>query len=113
MLSLEDLRFFAIVARSSTLAGAARALDVTPPAVTQRLRQLELRLKVRLLDRSTRHLVLTDEGKILAARGGAVIADIEAITETLANRRGTVMGHLRIVAPFGFGRRYVAPIVAA
>jgi DNA-binding transcriptional LysR family regulator len=102
-----------MVARSRTLAAAARALDVTPPAVTQRLRQLETRLKVQLLDRSTRHLVLTDEGEILAAHGLKVIANVDEIAETLAARRGTVAGHLRIVAPFGFGRRFVAPIAAA
>lgn len=113
MLSLEDLRFFTTVARSRTLAAAARELDVTPPAVTQRLRQIEARLKVRLLDRSTRHLVLTDEGEVLATRGLAILADIDDITDTLATRRGAVRGHLRIVAPFGFGRRFVAPVVAA
>lgn len=112
MLSLDDLRFFTMVARSRTLAAAARALDVTPPAVTQRLRQLESRLKVRLLDRSTRHLALTDEGEMLAARALPVIAELDELTETLAARRGTVAGHLRIVAPFGFGRRFVAPLVA-
>lgn len=112
MLSLDDLRFFVVIARSRTLAEAARALDVSAPAVTQRLSQLEKRLKVRLLDRSTRHLVLTDEGDLLAVRGPAILAGVEDITETLATRRGTVTGHLRIVASFGFGRRFVAPVVA-
>lgn len=113
MLSIEDLRFFAIVARSRTLAATARTLDVTPPAVTQRLRQLEAKLKVQLVDRSTRHLALTQEGEILAAYGLKAIANIDEITEILAARRGTVAGDLRIVTSFGFGRRYVAPVVAA
>src|SRR5688500_5378860 len=104
MLSVEDLRFFAMVARSPTLAAAARALDVSPSAVTQRLRQLEARLKVRLVDRSTRRLVLTDEGELLAERGRAVVGAVEEITEALPTRRGSVTGRLRVVAPFGFGR---------
>lgn len=63
MITAEDLRFFSIIAVSRSLAAAARQLDVTPPAVTQRLRQLETKLQVRIVDRSTRHLRLTDEGE--------------------------------------------------
>src|SRR5690606_3818869 len=75
--------------------------------------QLEKRLKVQLLDRSTRHLVMTDEGEMLAARAKSIISGVDEIVEALATRRGTVAGHLRVVAPFGFGRRFVAPVVAA
>jgi DNA-binding transcriptional LysR family regulator len=112
MISLEDLRFFAVVARHPTLAAAARSLDVSPSAVTQRLRQLEARLRVRLVDRSTRRLVLTDEGELLAERGIAVLGAADEIAEALATRRGAVTGLLRVVAPFGFGRRYVASAAA-
>ncbi len=112
MLSTEDLRFFGLIARSPTLAAAARALGVTAPAVSQRLRELEARLKVRLLDRSTRHLSLTGEGKLLAERGEAVLADIGQITDAIAARRSTVSGHLRVAASFGFGKRFVAPVAA-
>jgi DNA-binding transcriptional LysR family regulator len=111
MLSLEDLRFFSMVASLPTLAAAARALDVTPPAVSQRLRQLETRLRVHLVDRSTRRLTLTGEGELLAQRGRYVLGEMDDITETLAIRRGTVGGHLRVATSFGFGRRFVAPIV--
>ncbi len=112
MISTDDLRFFAIVAESTSLAAAARALDVSPPAVTQRLRLLEERIGVRLIDRSTRHLTLTDEGELVSTRGRGLIAEVDDLAETLASRRGTVTGHLRIAAPFGFGRRFVAPAAA-
>lgn len=112
MLSTDDLCFFVTVATSVSLAAAARALGVTPPAVTQRLRQLETRLGVRLVDRSTKQLSLTDEGELLVARGRVVIREVENITETLASRTGVVKGHLRVAAPFGFGRRYVAAAAA-
>jgi DNA-binding transcriptional LysR family regulator len=113
MLTLDDLRFVAVVAQSTTLAAAARELDVTPPAVTQRLRQIEDRLKVRLVDRSTRRLVLTDEGELVVASARPVLEAVSDLEESLASRRGAVAGHLRVVAPFGFGRRYVAPVVSA
>lgn len=113
MLSSEDLAFFAVVATSVSLAESARRLDVTPPAVTQRLRALEARVGVRLVDRSGRRLGLTDEGA-LVARHGIVVADaIEALSEALADRRNAVTGHLRIAAPHGFGRAHVAPVVDA
>ncbi|MBM3962386.1 MAG: LysR family transcriptional regulator, partial [Planctomycetes bacterium] len=68
MLSSEDLRFFALLARQGNLAAAARALGVTPPAVTQRLQALEARVGLRLLDRSTRRA--HRRGRAAARRGG-------------------------------------------
>lgn len=112
MFSIEDLRFFGLIARSTSLAAAARALGVTASAVSQRLRELETRLKVRLVDRSSRHLRLTDEGKLFLERGEAVLADIGQIADELTARRRTVSGHLRVAASFGFGGRFVAPVVA-
>ncbi|TGD96615.1 LysR family transcriptional regulator [Methylobacterium nonmethylotrophicum] len=113
MLNTDDLRFFAAIADAPSLAAASRALDVSPPAVTQRLRALEERLGVHLVDRAGRHLALTDEGELLAERGRAVLESLGDLDEALAARRGQVVGHLRIVAPLGFGRRHVAPVAAA
>ena len=113
MIDADDLRFFAAVAASPSLAAAARGLNVSPPAVTQRLRALEGRLRVHLVDRSGRGLTLTDEGELLAERGRAVLGALDDLNDALAERRGEVTGHLRVVAPLGFGRRYVAPVVAA
>ncbi|MEA3082450.1 MAG: hypothetical protein QOC89_147 [Paraburkholderia sp.] len=112
MISSEDLHFFITVTTSDSLADAARKLDVTPPAVTQRLRSLEKRLGMRLIDRSGRHLVLTDEGELFAVHARRICDDIGNLSDTLASRRGTVAGHLRVIAPLGFGQRYVAPAVA-
>ncbi len=112
MVSTEDLRFFVVLSGSSSLSAAARSLDVTPPAVTQRLRLMEERLGVRLLYRTRGRMVLTDEGRALAERGREILDELSNLADTLAARRGTVSGNLFIVAPFGFGRRYVAPLVA-
>lgn len=113
MISSDDLRFFNVVAQSASLAEAARRLDVTPPAVTQRLRALEERIGIRLLDRSGRKTVLTDEGALVASHGTIVAEAMEALTEALAQRKKVVAGHLRIAAPHGFGRLHVAPVVDA
>src|SRR5882762_765941 len=112
MISSEDLRFFVTLAASTSLAAAARSLNVTPPAVTQRLRLIEERLGLRLVDRSGRRMVLTDEGDHLAGGGRRILDEIEELAHTLAARRAVVSGHLRVVAPPGFGRRYIAPAAA-
>lgn len=112
MISAADLDFFDIIARSPSLAAAAREMGVSPSAVTQRLQDLEKRVGVRLLERSARRITLSDEGELLATRGRSISDDLAALGETLAARRGVVAGHLRVVAPLGFGRRYVAPVAA-
>ncbi|HAR16170.1 MAG TPA: LysR family transcriptional regulator, partial [Bradyrhizobium sp.] len=65
MISTDDIRFFMAIAAARSLAAAARALDVTPSAVSQRLQSLEQRLGVQLVSRSARRLTLTDEGELL------------------------------------------------
>jgi DNA-binding transcriptional LysR family regulator len=112
MLAIDDIRFFQILARAGSLVAAARELNVSPPAVTQRLQQIESRYGVRLVDRSTRRMRLTDEGELMYEKGASICAEADALLEMLAARSGAVTGHLRISAPFGFGRRYLAPLVA-
>lgn len=111
MISTDDLAFFHMVASCSSLAGAARRLNVTPPAVTQRLRTLEAKVGVKLIDRTSRGLSLTDEGELIASEGAMIIGAIDDLAERLASRTNQVRGHLRVAAPYGFGRRHVAPIV--
>lgn len=113
MLTSEDLAFFAVLTSSKSLAESARKLNVTPPAVTQRLRALEEKVGVRLIDRSGRHLRLTEEGSLVASHSLLVSDALESLAEALADRKGAVRGHLRVAAPHGFGRLYVAPVVEA
>lgn len=112
MLAPADLEFFAVVARTPSLAAAARALDVTPSAVTQRLQDLERRVGVRLLERRGRRPTLTAEGELLMSEGEKIGGLLAALHEQLASRRGEVAGPLRVLAPFGFGRHHIAPLVA-
>jgi DNA-binding transcriptional LysR family regulator len=111
MLQLSDLDFFSTLAQSSSLAAAARALNVSASAVTQRLQDLERRVGARLIDRGSRKVVLTDEGEMLAQRGAAINDAVGELSDALTRRDDVVRGRLRVVAPFGFGRAHVAPIV--
>jgi DNA-binding transcriptional LysR family regulator len=65
----DDLHLFNVLTKSETLAECARKLDATPPAVTKRLRVLEERIGVRLIDRVGRKITLTEEGPLVASHG--------------------------------------------
>jgi len=107
-----DLAFFCLLARQPSLAAAAQALGVTPPAVSRRLAALEGRLGVRLLNRTTRRLSLTAEGERYLEEGEAILRDLERLERSLAAARETPRGLLRINDTFGFGRRHLAPAIA-
>lgn len=113
MADTSDLAFFSLLARQPSLAGAAQMLGVTPPAVSRRLAALEKRLAVRLLNRTTRRLSLTPEGERYLEDGEQILRDIETLEHSLAASRQTPRGRLRINATFGFGRRHLAPLIAA
>jgi DNA-binding transcriptional LysR family regulator len=107
-----DLRFFVTLTESRTLAEAARRMDVTASAVSQRLRQLENRLGVQLVQRSTRRFNLTDEGELFYTRALSLLAELDALIDSLRARSGEVGGTLQVCGPLGFGRQYLAEALA-
>jgi len=109
----DDLSFFVLLARKGSLSAAARDLDITPPAATKRLAQLEQRLGVRLVNRTTRSLSLTPEGELYLAHAAKILSDIREMEEQIAGARAAPKGLLRINATLGFGRTTVAPVVSA
>jgi len=108
---VSDLEFFNQLVKQGSLAALARELGVTPPAITARLAQLEKRLGVRLLNRTTRRLSVTHEGEIYLATGARLLEELLELEQTVSSSRGTPKGLLRINATFGFGRRHVAPAI--
>ena len=106
-----DLNLFALVARHRNLAAAARELGVTPPAVSKRLAQLERRLGVRLMNRTTRRLSLTPEGELYLSSGSRLLGELLELEQLVARSRGEPTGLLRVNASFGFGRARIAPAV--
>jgi DNA-binding transcriptional LysR family regulator len=107
-----DLRFLMILREHASLLEAARSMGLTPSAVSQRLQQIERGLDVHLIDRSSRKLRFTEEGELLCQRGVGVIQEFDALLEEVRSRRGGMVGTLRINAPLGFGRRYIAAAAA-
>ncbi len=111
MIALEDLRFVVALNRTGSLSAAARALDVTPPALSMRLKKLEAGLRVNLVIRNSRGLRFTPEGEQLVHEAQSLLARVDGLAESVTG--GGFAGPLRVVAPFGFGRIHVAPVIAS
>ncbi|MBV7485500.1 LysR family transcriptional regulator [Bordetella sp. BOR01] len=110
--AMSDLAFFSLLVKHGNLSAAARELGLTPPAVSTRLANLERRLGVRLLNRTTRRVSVTQEGELYLAEGGRILADLEALERNVASARAQPRGLLRLNATFGFGRAHIVPAVS-
>jgi len=112
MIHPSELTFFTTLVKAGSLSAAARELGLTTSSVSKRLAQMEERLGVILLNRTTRRLSLTDEGEIYLADAGRILHEIEDMERRVTGGRAVPRGVLRVNAPLGFGRSYVAPIVS-
>ncbi len=110
--ALSDLAFFSLLVKHGNLSAAARELGLTPPAVSTRLAKLEQRLGVRLLNRSTRRVSVTQEGELYLAEGSRILADLQALERSVSSSRAQPQGLLRLNATFGFGRAHVTPAIS-
>ena len=102
--------FIAIVDRGS-LTAAAEALGSSPPAVVRTLAALESSLRVRLLNRTTRRLSLTEDGRQYLERARRIVADIDEADRSLGSAQDDPAGALSVTAPVLFGQYHVAPAV--
>lgn len=108
-----ELAFFCLLVKQGSLAATARELNLTPPAVSRRLSQLEERLGVRLLNRTTRRISLTSEGEVYFGNAQRILSDIDEMERLVSSSRAAPKGLLRVNAPLGFGRSYIGPAISA
>jgi DNA-binding transcriptional LysR family regulator len=122
---LRAMETFVRIVDGGSLTAAAETLPASLPAVVRLLAALEAELDARLLNRTTRRIALTDEGReyyerckrVLAGIGGEpevakrVLAEVDEAEAALSARRATPKGRLRVTAPVMFGRMHVAPVV--
>jgi DNA-binding transcriptional LysR family regulator len=111
MIQIDDLRLAATLAASPSLSAAARTLNVTPPALSMRLRKLEAGLGMVLALRDARQLRLTPEGENFAREAAALLKQIEDLPGRFRIDDGRLTGVLRLAAPFGYGRCRIAPLI--
>jgi DNA-binding transcriptional LysR family regulator len=112
MITLDDLRFVDALNRAGSLSAAARSLNVTPPALSMRLKKLERSLAINLVVRSSRHIRFTSEGERLVAEAQGLLEQINALPGALSGAGRSLAGRLHVVSSFGFGRIHVAPLIA-
>ncbi|OLL75540.1 Transcriptional regulator, LysR family [Pseudonocardia sp. Ae168_Ps1] len=110
---LDDLRFFTGIAAAGTLTEAARVWGVSVSAVSKRLARLERRLGARLVNRSTRRLTLTDEGRRYAEGAVDVLGRIDDLEDDIGRRSARLHGRIAIHATMGFGRSHLAPLLGS
>jgi DNA-binding transcriptional LysR family regulator len=107
-----SMQTFVRAVDGGSLSAAARALGKSLAAVSRTLSQLEERLGVRLLHRSTRKLTLTEAGAAFYESARRILAEIDEAETALAGGAAAPQGTLTVTAPLLFGRLHVAPIVA-
>ncbi len=112
MAGLDGIEMFVKVVELAGMSAAARATGVAKSSVSREIARLEARLGVRLLQRSTRAIKLTQAGAEYYARCVAIIAEAEAAERAVSQVVQAPRGLLRITATVGFGARYLAPLVA-
>lgn len=105
------MSLFVAVAEQGNLARAGEQLGLSPPAVTRALAQLETRLGVRLLHRTTRRLRLSEAGERYLEDCRRILGELREAEEWLRGEQTAAQGQLQVTAPVLFGQLYVMPVV--
>jgi DNA-binding transcriptional LysR family regulator len=113
MTDLNALVIFAKVAETKSFSGAARRLGMPVSSVSRRIAELEDQLGVRLLDRSTRSLRLTDFGSEVLEHAQRSVEASEAVQRIVSNRQASASGTLRLSAPPNISDTLLSPLVTA
>lgn len=106
----QEMRVFTAVVDAGSFVAAADALGLSKAAVSRYVSELEQRLGVRLLHRTTRKLSLTGEGTVFLARSREILASIEASEAELSTRSESASGLLKVSVPVSFGIQHLAPL---
>jgi DNA-binding transcriptional LysR family regulator len=111
-MDLNDILVFTKVVETRSFTGAAEQLGLPKSTVSRRLAQLEERLGVRLVQRTTRKLALTDIGQAYYERCARIVADVGAAEQLVTDMQATPRGRVRMTAPIDISTRYLGAICA-
>ncbi len=110
-MNLSRIAVFVEVVKQGGFAAAARELDLSAPAVSKHVQALESELGVRLLNRTTRRMVLTEEGGVYYEGARKALDDLNETEQAVMELKSTPSGRVKINAPMSFGREYLtAPL---
>src|SRR5262245_61006197 len=111
-MDLNDIVVFTKVVETKSFTGAADALGLPKSTVSRKLAQLEERLGVRLVQRTTRKLALTEIGEAYYERCSRIVADVASAEQLVTDMQATPRGRLRVTASVDFSTRFIGDIVA-
>lgn len=111
--TIQQMRLVLAIAEYGSLTAAANHLDTSLPTVVRILASTEQHLGVRLFDRTTRRLRITEEGALYIESCRRILSEITDIEDALRDRRSEPVGNLIVTAPVLFGRLHVSPVVNA
>jgi DNA-binding transcriptional LysR family regulator len=109
---LAAMRAFVAIADEGSLTAAAEALDRAPPTMVRTLATLEEHLGARLIQRTTRRMSLTEEGRVYLERCRRILSDVDEAEQAVVSADAEPRGEIRATAPILFGQLHVAPAVA-
>ena len=109
---LEDMELFTEIVRANGITHAADRLNIAPSAVSRRLKDIEARLGVQLMNRTTRQMALTESGRTYLAHAERILADFEEANNDIMRTGADLSGTIRMSAPLSFGISHLAPAVA-
>lgn len=107
----EDMTAFVRIVEAGGIGRAAEQLGVAKSAISRRLVDLEARLGVQLLARTTRRSSLTEAGHSYYRRAQDILADVEELNADLSDAKSKLTGRLKIAAPLSFGVAHLAPVL--
>src|SRR3954465_7000774 len=110
-MDLNDIVVFTKVVETKSFTGAAEQLGLPKSTVSRKLAQLEERLGVRLVQRTTRKLALTDIGQAYYERCARIVSDVAAAEQLVTDMQATPRGRLRVTAPVDLATPYLGPLV--
>lgn len=108
----QEMKVFVAVVDAGSFVKAADDIALSKAAVSRHVADLEARLGVRLLHRTTRKLSLTEEGRTFHARSKALLAEVEEAEAEITARAGHASGQLKVNVPVTFGVLHLAPLWA-
>lgn len=111
--NLNEMGTFIAVASHESFAAAARALGLSPSAVSKQIRVLEERLGVRLIHRTTRRVTLTEPGRLYLDRARSVLEEVEQLESAVRGLQAEPRGTLRVSTPQDFGRLCLCDAIGA
>ena len=110
---LKAMKVFVEIADMGSLTAAANSLETSLTSVVRTLAALEEHLKVRLFNRNTRQIAITDEGREYYLRCRTILAEVSDAESMLIDRQAEPLGKVTVTAPVTFGKRHVAPKINA